>query len=196
MKKQGSMREQIEHWRKRALTAEEANASVGAYVDQERRKADAVSIASSRIVYMAGADAAGIRMRLEDMARTWSSWSSRLRSLFRSVRPELDLVEGALSGRIGTDFLDESEKDKARIVVLASSMDSIRAALDHDYEDDGRGAAFSDLDTLAKIRDVVLDAQEKMGVTEAEKQDEPTDSTEPDGDRADGPSSKVVVSDA
>ncbi len=130
MKKQGSMRGQIEHWRKRALVAEQANGNVAGYVEEERQKANAVALASQRVVYMAGADAAGLRLRLEDIGRQIGSWLWRLRSVFRSVKPDLELVEAALSGKVGTEIADQRERLEKHRHALSVFADEVRASLD------------------------------------------------------------------
>jgi len=184
------MRDQIEHWRRRALTAEQANTQAGAYVEQERQQANAIAVASSRVVYMAGSDAGGLRLRLEDLGRMWGSWRTRFLSLFRSVKGDLERIDHALSGKAGTEIAAERERAKVKTTALAAFADEVRACLDlvaYEREKALEGdAEDSDLEAYrdaeesfrVNIRKALDAAAEAVGVNLAgdlEKDEQPAD---------------------
>ena len=163
----GSMRDEIRRLRERAELAEAANAKSGAFVEQERAAAKAAVVQASELAYMAGADAAGLRIRLEDLARNLARFAYRLRILFRAPKRELELVEAALSGKVGQAIRTELGATKTRELLLAHLADDVRSVLSPKS-----GVDMNDAARLVAIEALVAAAESALGVKRGEAKNE------------------------
>ena len=155
-KKAGSMRDQIEHWRKRALTAEQANARAAQWVEEERQSAKKVVSENARILYMAGADAAGLRIALGKVVEGLKKGELRVGLWNKGNGKLVEELEAALSGEAGARFIAEGEVRDAKIEALASFADKVDDLLE--------GLDLSDeVSELAKIDGLLDELAKKVG---------------------------------
>lgn len=175
-KQTGSFREQIAHWRERALVAEAANANAAKYVDEERKRAEgAIAAAGSaaakygQALYMAGADAAGMRSALEGVVELLQGGELRRPGWTKAKREAgrddlLARLRGALSGEAGKQIREEVEAldaQRKRLAAFADAVDALVAKYKEGPDDlvDELGDLLVDLDSA--IRDDLLDTLRK-----------------------------------
>jgi hypothetical protein len=105
-----SQRDQIRHWRTRALVAEASNESAAAFVEAERQRAAAAVEAVTRTVEAA----AGMRAALMEISgRRWISRGARRR------------IADALAGTLGATMAAELKQSKGRELALAHFADAV-----------------------------------------------------------------------